>query len=169
MNTYKQDGSRTIPEASLEAQLLYERLCQAQPGDEITYAELSKIATRNVQTTARSALNTARRRCENHDHIVFSTISSVGLRRLTNEEIPKSTQRNIDHIRRTASKAAKRLACVNYKELSQRAQITHNTNMSLLGVLSEVSKPSGGKLREQHVSLSQQVLPIGRTMEIFKG
>lgn len=169
MNTYKQDGSRTIAETSPEALLLYERLKQAQPGDEITYFELSKIIDRNVQTIANKGLYTARKRCENIDHIVFSVIRGVGLRRMFNDEIPRSTQCNIDHIRRTARRAAKRLACVSYEELSRTAQLTHNTNMSLLGVLSEVSKPGGGKLLEQQITISNKVLPIGRTMELFKG
>lgn len=169
MSTYKQDGSRTISEASPEALILYERLRKAQPGEEITYFELGKLIARNVQTIASRALYTARRRCESIDHIVFSVIRGVGLRRMLNEEIPNSAQNNIDHIRRTARKGAKKLACANYQELSQKAQLTHNTNMSLLGVLSEVSKPSGGKLLEQEIIFSQKALPIGKTMELFKG
>lgn len=169
MTTYKQDDSRTISDASPEALTLYERLRQAQPGEEITYLELGNLIARNVKTIASSSLYTARRRCENIDHIVFSVIRAVGLRRIPNEEIPRMAQNNIDHIRRTAKKAAKKLACVNYQELSQKAQLTHNTNMSLLAVLSEVSKPSGGKLLEQEIIFSQKALPIGKTMELFKG
>ncbi len=88
---------------------------------------------------------------------------------MLNEEIPKSAQNNIDRIRRTARNGAKKLACVNYQELSQKAQLTHNTNMSLLLVLSEVSKPSAGRLLEQEITFSQKALPIGKTMELFKG
>lgn len=169
MHTIKQDGSRTIGEASLEAQLLYDRLSKALPGEEITYHELSGIAARNVQTIASSALQTARKRCENINHIVFSVIRGIGLKRLTNEEIPQTAQSKIDHIRRTAKRAAKRLACVDYTELSRQSQITHNINLSLLGVLAEVSKPSGGKILEHHIKNGQQPLPIGKTMELFKG
>ncbi len=74
MNIYKQDGSRTISDASPEALTLYERLRKAQPGEEITYSELGTLIARNVQTIASGALYTARRRCENIDHIVFSVI-----------------------------------------------------------------------------------------------
>lgn len=169
MHTIKQDGSRTIGEASLEAQLLYDRLSKAHPGEEITYHELSEIAARNVQTIASSALQTARKRCENLDHIVFSVIRGVGLRRLLNEEIPQTAQSKIDHIRRTAKRAAKRLACVDYGQLSRQSQITHNINLSLLGVLSEVSKPNSGKLLESHIKTGQTALPIGKTLELFKG
>lgn len=169
MTTVKQDGSRTIAEVSLEAQLLYARLSKTQPGDEITYTELSEVAARNVQTTASAALQTARRRCENIDHIVFGVIRGVGLRHLLNEEIPQTAQSKIDHIRRTARRAAKRLTCVQYEALSRQAQITHNTSLSLLGVLSEVSKPGSGKLLETHIRSAQTALPVGRTMELFRG
>lgn len=169
MKTIKQDGSRTIGEASLEAQLLYARLQEAQPGEEITYRELSEIASRNVQTTASTALHTARKRCENIDHIVFSVIRDVGLRRLLNDEIPQNAQQKIDHIRRTAKRAAKQMACVNYQALSTKAQLTHNTNMSLLGVLSEISKPGAAKVLEQHITATQQALTVGKTMELFRG
>lgn len=169
MQTIKQDGKRTIGEASLEAQLLHERLSKADFGEEITYAELSEVAGRNVQTTAFAALQTARRRCENQNQIVFGVIRGIGLRRLLNEEIPQSAQNNIDHIRRTAKRTARRLACVDYNALPRQLQNEHNTKLSILGALTELSKPSGGKLLEQRINSEQKALPIGKTLELFIG
>jgi len=169
MQTINQNGSRTIGEISIESQLLHERLSVMNEGDEITYDDLSKIAGRNVQTTGYSALLTARRRCENINHIVFGTIPGKGLRRLTNDEIPQTAQSHIEHIRRTAKKAAKKLACVNYQSLTDKSKLMHNINLSLLGVLSEVSKPSGSKIIESSIKQDQQAIPVGKVLDLFKG
>lgn len=169
MTTFKPDGSRTLGESSIESQLLYDRLSIANKGDEIAYTELTQICGRNVQTTGYAALQTARNRCEKLNHAVFGTITGKGIRRLTNDEIPETAQSHIQHIRRTARRAAKKLACVDYQLLPDSAKLTHNINLSLLGVLSEVSKPGGSKIIETKIRQDQQALPVGKVMELFRG
>lgn len=169
MNTIKQDGSRTIGEISLEAQLLYTRLSQMQPDEIVTYDELSNIAARNVKTLAYPAFLTARKRCEELNNIVFGIVAKVGIRRLLNDEIPETAQSGIDRIRRTAKRHARKLACVDYAALSEPMRTKHNINMSLLGVLGEISKTGRSRILEDQVKASQSALPIGRTLELFRG
>ena len=90
-------------QTSIEAQLLYNRLCKVGVGEMIPYPVMSEIAGFDVQTR-RGPMDTARRMCE-REKIVFGVVFDEGLKRLNDTEIVQTGHGAIDHIRKTARRA----------------------------------------------------------------
>lgn len=168
MQTLTETGKRTIPAVSIEAKELYAYLTSTEPGAIVSYEDLNTIAGRCVQTVARSSLNTARKMCIRNDQIVFEPVWSVGLKRLSNDEIPDTVTSKLSRIRRLSKRAAVTLACVDYDSLSNDLKIKHNAGLSILGALSELSKPNTA-LIENKIRADNKLLPVGKVFEIFKG
>src|SRR5690348_7295398 len=79
--------NKTIPELSLDARLLKQRLDDVKEDEEITYDTLSEIIGRNVQNGARGCLYTALRLVRKENGAIFATVRGVGLKRLHNKAI----------------------------------------------------------------------------------
>jgi hypothetical protein len=157
---------RSIPEISVDARLLYERLKQVGVGETIRYEELDAVVDRDVRNGAHGVMTTARRRAQNIDQIVFGTIRGVGLKRLNDAEIVDTGQSQIDAVRRRARRAFTILTCVSdFDALPAESKVKHNTYASMFSVLSNVTKPGQIKKVEQHVERTQAELPLARVLE----
>lgn len=160
-------GRRTIAEISIEARALVDMLIDVKPGDEITYDEMTKAIGRDVRTVARGAMQTARRVAERQYRMVFSPIFGVGLRRLLNDDIPGVADSKIAHIRRTATRAARTLACVDFDRLPNEKRIEHNAKLSILGAITLSSSQQAQTLVSQKSQAGP--LPVGRVLELIQG
>ncbi len=157
--------SRTIGATSADTRIIYKRLMTAVEGELVTYQELSDLIERDVQTIARGALNTARGMCEREHRIVFDVVVNEGIKRLANNQIPSVADKRLTHIRKTAKRTLRTMACVNYAELPKDQQPTYNARLGILGVLAEAAKPKAITAIE---SQSANELPVGRVLEILK-
>lgn len=162
--------TKAIPELSIEARLLTERLKKAEVGEVIPYSELSEVAGRTIQGAARSSLYTAMKRCLNSEGYVFGTVRGVGVKRLSDKEIIGIGDKALPHIRRTAKRAARKMSMVeNYEGLEHEDKVRHNAMISALGMMAHVANEKQIKKLEDKVHTAQGALPIGRTLEVFKG
>jgi hypothetical protein len=169
METIKQDGKPTICAISIEATMLYRRLSKLTEGEEISYTELSVVAGRNVQTAAYGALKTAREMCRRENRIIIGTVKNVGLKRLSNEEIPDSAKTHISRIRKQAKIGFAKLACTDLERLPDSGKLAYYAAESNLGALALFSKPASAKRIEDKVCALHEALPVGRVMDLFKG
>jgi hypothetical protein len=128
---------------------------------------MDKIIGRSVQKSCRGALQTARNQCRNELRIVFSTISSVGIKRLKNEEIPDLADARLAHIRRTASKGIAETMCSDYSTLPKDQQVKYNTNIAMLSTQRELAKSSSVSAISNEVRATHNTLPIGKVMQLF--
>lgn len=72
-----------------ETDLLIARLREVPLGQEIGYADLSRVIGRDVKTAARARLASARRIAARDHGVLFFAIPAQGLRRVTVEELPQ--------------------------------------------------------------------------------
>lgn len=163
-----EDAKRPIPTLSIDTKLIYERLASASVGDLIEYSELNDLVQRDIRNGAAGCFQSARRRVERLDGIVFGTVRGVGVKRLSDDEIVASGQAVIDKSRRAARRGYRRLGCVEFDGLSAESKVKHNTYQSLFSALVAVTKPSAVKKVETKVSQSQESLPLAATLEAFK-
>lgn len=147
---------------SADAKTLASVLREVTVGDTVTYKRLSQSIARDVQTDARGALQTARRLVMNEDRIVFDAVRGEGLVRLKDEQIVSLSDRARDHIRRTSRKTAKALVCVDYDALSPDMQVKHNTGLSMLGVIAELSTSKSVAKLESKVKEAGAELPLAK-------
>ena len=146
-----------------DSRALVESLQDIKIGETVQYSRLSQIIGRDVQGVASASLNSARRVVEREHRIVFGTIRGVGIKRLEDADIVKSTDKSREHIRRTSRRAVRRLGCVDYQNLTAEQQTKHNAAMSVFGVLSEVAAEKSIRRIEKKIEESGEELSIAKS------
>ena len=159
----------TIRETSVDTMLVHDLLEKKEVGDVVTYAELTKLIGRDIQNKARGCLNTAKRMLQREKRFVFGTIMTVGVKRLDDVQIVGTSESTLKKIRGESKRGARRLACVHdYDGLPNGEKIKHNAAVSMLGALSQATKPGSIKRIESKVAEANERLAIGSTLEAFK-
>ena len=95
----------SIPELSVDAQVLARRLETARPGEVVLYTELSGLIKRNVQREASSCLASARRVVQRERKAVFAAVIKIGLKRLDSVGIVGSGEAGIGKMHRQIGRA----------------------------------------------------------------
>ncbi len=161
-------AGRTIPEMSIDTQLLVDMLRNTPIGETVTYEAMREKTDRDIQNGARYLADSARRIVQREDQMLFGCVARVGFKRLANNEIVGAGQMSIDRIRREARRGAKRLVCAKYGELSREDQTAFNTSASALGALHAVTTRGGMKRLAVRASEAQAKLPLNKTLEAFQ-
>lgn len=154
---------------SADAKILESVLGEAVVGQTITYFELTQAIGRDVRQFARSALGTARKEVLNTKGIVFDVDQDVGLTRLDDVQIVKSTEKDRLHVSRTTNKSLRKLAVVKYDTLDRDAKRAHVTASAQLGAIAMFSNKHTSKRIESKVTEATTQLSIGETLKLFGG
>lgn len=161
-------NSKVFPKISLDSQMLYDRLAEAKPGETISYAELTDLIGRDVQTEAYGCLATARRKARNHNRKVFGTLAKVGLKCLEDAEIVDSGYRSLTTVKRRARDGLKKLICLqDYNGLADHMKVKHNAVAAILMVANRMTTPKKVAALETVVSEKMQKLTFTQTLEFF--
>ncbi|MDY7037209.1 MAG: hypothetical protein SV375_13720, partial [Thermodesulfobacteriota bacterium] len=71
---------------------------------------------------------------------------------------------------RASRRAMGKLICVkDFDSMPTDVQTKHNTMLSVLGVMSVISKPKKVAVLESRVADAQKRLPLSKTLEAFSG
>lgn len=136
-------------------------LKDAQVGETITYDTLSDVIGRDI-TKERGALETARRNLQKELRYVFGTIRGIGIKRLEDSEIVDIGDKTQASIRRASRRTIKKLVCVDYDALPKEKQTKHNTSISMLGVVAELSSQSSIQKLENKIKKTGESLPAAK-------
>ena len=158
--------ARTIGRASVESQELFKFLETTAPSQVITYVELSNAAKINVQTTP-NVLATARRMMQREHKTAFGTVRGVGIKRLTDEEIPDEASDTVKRAQNVAKKGKKLLGCANYESLSPEAKIRHTPTSTVLSFMEQAGRRKTINLAEQFARTPNTGLNIGDITSLF--
>jgi hypothetical protein len=154
-------------EMSADARLLRQRLEAMKPGEFVSYASLSEEIAKDV-SGATPALHTARRSLLNNDGYVFAVERGKGLKRLRDEEIVSASDQDVNRIRRTAKKGARKLASVeDYAAMSNGAQLRHTTRLSVMTAVAHMASSKGIQKLETSANGRAKELPISETLAAF--
>ena len=156
-------------ELSADAKILRSVLEEAAVGDTITYEQLSTAIGRDVRKYAISALGTARRGVLQDKKFVFGCEANVGLVRLNDSQIVKTTESDRRRLQRTAKKSLTKLAVVDFAALPEDQRRSHIVASAQMGAIAMFATRSSSKKIEAKVNGSSAVLPIGETLKLFGG
>ncbi|MGE3932390.1 MAG: hypothetical protein AB7F67_04020 [Rhodospirillaceae bacterium] len=164
------DARRTIPQVSVDTNLVFQRLETAEVGEVVTYAELTVLIGRDVTTRARHNLTSAVRRAERERGMIFAPQRGVGVKRLSDAEIVEAIGAVPAALGRRARRAARWLAAVaDWDALPPALKARHNAYLSALGALTEITRPATIAKLERHVDQRhRQALPVAKTLDAFK-
>lgn len=159
------DPKPTIGRASVESQDLIKFLKSAAIGQIFTYQEMNEAARCNVQTR-NTVLQTARRTLLN-DGIVFGTLSGVGIKRLSDDEIPDEGASAIKRSRRIARKGLRCLGCAKPENMSNDSKIKLFTGQTILGLFAASGSRKVMGLAEQGARVSNGKMQVGDVSSLF--
>lgn len=156
----------TIGRASVEAQELAKFLETAEVGDVFTYQQLNQHAKCDVQLR-NTVLQTAKRIVQRQHKMVFDTIVGVGIKRLSDEEIPDVGQASIKRSRNIAKKGMRTLECADLSKLTPETKVKAITTKTILGLFSQSGSRKVRCLVEQGARTASDKLKIGNISELF--
>lgn len=148
-------------EMSADARFLKQRLQQVQPGQSVTYDELSTLIGKRV-SGGTSALQTAKRSLLK-DGYVFSPIRGEAIKRLTDADVVSTD--DITPLRRHARRVGKKLSTVSYETLSQPQQLAHTAKASIVSMVAAVTTETAVSKIEKAAGGRSGELPIGETLK----
>lgn len=161
---------RTIGEISIFSQQLIGILIEVETGVVVTYPELSEVIGVDVTSTkGRGYLETARKRlCKDHN-IVFDTVRSVGIKRLSDEEIAKTTGESyIKSVRSKSRKTYDKINSADYHNLSKESKINYNSTMTVLALLNHVTNKKSLKRIEDKVQQTYKEIDQKEALRLLR-
>ena len=159
---------KKILEISAETKLLYGALSKAETGEFFSYSRLSALISMDVQGRGRRYLDRARHMCLVDDEMVFGVVFNEGLRRLEDSEIVSVGEGTIGRIRRSLKRGVRKLSCINIRNLDNEGKVRMNIQLSVMGVISHVTRRKSVALIESRVRQHNDRLSIGTTLEEFR-
>jgi hypothetical protein len=154
-------------EKSADAKIIEQVLNECAVGGVVTYEALSKAIGRDVRVHARSALKTARRSLMSSKRVVFGVECNVGLIRLDDVGIVKSSEADRVSMHRASNRVIKKLGCVNFENLDEATKREHTVSASMMGALSMFSSKASSKKIASKVTSESSQLAIGETLKLF--
>lgn len=158
-----------IAELSIDTRLLANHLSKANPGDVLTYDDLSKVIGRDVRgKQGYQRLQSARRVVRRENDMIFATIAKVGLRCCDDAGKVRIANGYIDRVHSAAKKGINVVSAINYDKLENNDRIALNATASHLGVLHQITTAKAQKKLTQAVTEVNDKLPLAKTLEQFK-
>lgn len=160
--------AQTIAEQAVDTRLLVSLLSKAEIGQTFTYAELSRHLGRKVEGSTSNLLS-ARKILQRDYGMVFDTIWGQGIKRLSDSEIVALGDKLPGKVRRLAKRTIVKVSVAKDEALTNEQIVQRNAAVSMAGVLMHVSTKSGLAKLEAAVKVNAAELPVGKTLELFKG
>jgi len=163
--TLEIDPKPTIGRASVNAIELSNLLLSAETGAVLTYQQMNEAAKCDVQLR-NTVLQTARRIAQRDKQLVFGTISGVGIKLLSDEEIPDEGVSAMKRSRNIAKKGMKALSCADLSKMTPETKVKAITTKTVLGLFSASGSRKVLHLAEQGARQSD-TLKIGDVSSLF--
>lgn len=166
MKTEDINPDQTIGRTLAETELLIKHLSTAEIGQVFTYQEINAACKDDVQVH-NTILQTAKRTLMKPPHrMVFGTISGIGIKRLSDEEIPDEGISAIKRSRNVAKIGLKKLVCADVAKMLPETKIRHITTKTILGLFNGSGSRKIRALAEQ-TARSSDKLQIGSMESLF--
>ena len=157
-------------QASEQSQAIVKLIADVEVGGRIMYEQIIQAAGGNLEqgiTPVRGFLETARRHLQREKNVVFDVIQGIGIQRLADGEIVGKSKSKLDHVRRSAHRAAANLACAKFENLSATQRNEALCLQSQMGAIKLVSSLNAQHQLQQKIEQGKQ-LEIGNILSFFK-
>lgn len=154
--------------ASIDAKRICVLLASSHVGQLIPYREMSEAIGRDIQTEARTVLNTARRIVQRDRSYVFGTVPKEGLKRLSDVEIVQTGAQTVSKIRHASRRGINRITAADPVQLPIESRVQMNTYLSVFGMLHVSLQEKRLKQLEERVARAESRLPLDTTLDAFK-
>lgn len=162
------DPKPVIGRTLAETELLIKFLANAEVGQTFTYSEMNAACKDDVQKR-NSILQTARRTLLKPPHrMVFDVIVGIGIKRLSDEEIPDVGASAVKRSRNIAKYGMRKMACATVANMTPDARFKHIALTTVLGLFTVGGSRRVRLLAEQKArSAESDKLQIGDIAGLF--
>ena len=161
-------AKKGIQMKSADTSIIENRMRNTQPGDVVTYAELSKLLGRDVREYCRGNMSTALHTLIK-ESIFYDCIINEGYRRLDVEEANMAADHYRQRIRKTTRRGLTHLQNIPFDQLSEDGKKKHMTQSAQLGAIDLFASSKATKRIESAVKSDSNTLAIGETLKLFGG
>jgi hypothetical protein len=149
-----------------ETELLIKHLQSATIGQVFTYQEMNTVCKEDVQIR-NTILSTARRTLLRPPHrMVFGTLTGIGIKRLSDEEIPDVAEDAVKRSKGIARRGLKKLNCADMAKMTPEAKVRTITHKTILCLFGGAGSRKVKALAEQAARTSDN-LKIGDVASLF--
>jgi hypothetical protein len=167
MTTQDIDPAPVIGRTLAETELLIKHLSAAEIGQVFTYAEMNDVCKDDVQIR-NTILQTARRHMMKPPYrMVFGTIAGIGIKRLSDEEIPDEGASAIKRSRNIARKGHKKMTCADIGKMTPETKVKHITTSTILSLFQGAGSRKVKALAEQSARVENGQMKIGSVASLF--
>ncbi|MGE0714806.1 MAG: hypothetical protein AB7P02_05135 [Alphaproteobacteria bacterium] len=156
---------QSSPENQAAITALADGLRALPVGGVLTYSAAHDAVGQDVKTKRRYLLDRAREIVEREDGTRFGTVSNVGVKRLETADVLGIGAGYRRHIRRTATKAHKRLSGLRVNDLTEAQQKRLDAERAGFGAISLLATERAVKTVE--AASNGATLPVGKTLALF--
>jgi len=169
----KEHKKKTIGERHIYTQELLKRLKKVSVGEIINYNELSKIIGINVRPgfDGYSYQKSARDISERDEKIVFEVVPTVGLKRISKDDVAESSLSMYQEKKKSNIKRVKRrIETVDddYDKLNENAKQKTLALKTLLVFDNEISKGKNILKITDQIKTDQKLIGFESTLDLFK-
>jgi len=131
---------RSIPERSVETQIIVDLIAGMEVGHTISYEELAKAI--NEKEVKAGTLHSARNIAERDNKAFTACVRGVGIKRINDEQVVEHehTDRR-RRISRQARVSAKRIGRVDYDALTDHGKVKHQTAATTAAMVTMTLRP----------------------------
>lgn len=152
---------------SYETGILVAELDKLDAGQQVSYAELSKLAGFKVEGKSYPLLS-ARRILRSESGKIIDCVYGVGVKRLTDTEIVQAASHGVRSLSRRAWAESDRLTRADFAALDEAARKKYATHQSIFGAVAIMASSKGIAVIEKGVTGSAKELPIKETLLLFQ-
>lgn len=169
--TTNDENKRAIPELHIDAQVIANRLAKVEEGETITYEEISAlISVPDIRSqNHRHRMESARRVAQREHGKVFECVHGIGLKCLTSKDKAGLHRGATRRMHTLARRTAKKIATADYDSLDREARAEYNAGLSMMGALSQATKPKVTLAIRDAVDKQSEKLAIASTLKLFGG
>lgn len=163
------EKQRTIPEQSIETQLLRRRFGELKPGEEVSFEQLEELTGIKNRLVLYQRVATAKKTCRSEDSMVIVNVRGKGYRRLKNDEVGGHSDAARKRVRRIHRGERLNLSTVILEELTPTQQIAHIAKASYHAMGEATARERAmDKLVTAVEADGKGRLPLAKTLEAFK-
>lgn len=169
MSEHNDTTKRATFELAPETRVIAGRLGRLQPGETVSYDELTQLIGRDVTGSARHILESARKRAEREQGIALGCVRSEGIKRLEDEHITDIGDDAIVRMRRQSKRASRRMLNAA-QQVGPELSVKVHARASVLGAIALCANDKRTKQIEQQITSggNGQTLPAGKVLDLFK-
>lgn len=172
MMMQRNESRKSIGERHIYTHELIKMLSDTNDGDVVTYEQMEKVIGLPTQSPGEGYKyqKSARDILEKESAIVFEVIDTVGLKRLSAEQVALSTAKMYtDRKKQSMKRFKRRISTVDdsYEDLSAEAKVKTTLARTLLAFDNELLKNKSVNRIESEIKEANKVIGFGDTLRLF--